>query len=92
MSGQKALKDKKPEELVEEARKRVQNMSLFKISTLVYGAMGVIGLLVIHFGHKNTAEIFAYQFEPLEWGRLAAIGGNDFASALSGPAGEGLPL
>jgi hypothetical protein len=75
VSDQDTLKDKKPDELVAEARKRVQNMSLFKISTLVYGAMGAIGLSVIHFGHKNTAEVFAYNFELIEWGRLAAIGG-----------------
>jgi len=66
--------DKTKEELVAEARLKLSSISILKISTIIYGSMVIIGLAIIHFGHKNTAELFRINMPSLEWLRLGAIG------------------
>jgi uncharacterized protein len=74
MKDQKALNHQNQEELVTDARNKVQGMGLIKISTIVYGLMTLVGCLVIHLGLDTLSEVFATNLPYTEWARLGAVG------------------
>jgi len=47
---------------------------LIRKSTMIYGAMMLVGLLLLRFGHKKLSPAFAVPTAPLDLGRLVAIG------------------
>ena len=69
------LKNTETEELIKQARAKVSDLSILKVSTVIYGAMALVGLGVIHFGHESLSSIFA--LEPLmpDNARLLLIAG-----------------
>ena len=52
----------------------LKQSSLLQLSTLVYGVMTLLGLLIMHFAHDNLGSSLTMQLPLIEWGRFACIG------------------
>lgn len=47
---------------------------MFRISTVVYGVMAVLGLAILYWGHETLEQVFAVPKEPLRASRLVLTG------------------